>query len=484
MRRPGLAAFAAAGALIGAGGAARAAEHQYYVSSANDKLASVIDLAGKTRTGQVVSFDLILLRRQPVNVNGISAYWADGVEEIDCAGHRRRVMLLAGLTLDRSRKANESGARFEAWEPSAPGTNGRATEDFVCNSGSEPALTSVADLAAFQRDFFQRGAQVAAGPPASRFAPAAAPKAAATGPGTKPPAVATARYYLLGDDGPGGALFLKPADSIVSEGIVNVAMYNLLDQPAQVESGLVVSWGEGDAIFDCKQHRWRWAVSRFYRLDMTQSQEVKGAKFSDWAGIEPGSAMARGEALMCLNRLVPGVVAVNDLGAYATQRGAGRTRPAQAAPAQPKPASPSPPPKKTDYHWAGMSEDGASLIDKASIKRQGDIVTYVQLNVLPEPDKFQGKVIDWFEATVQTDCKTHRERTRIDAYLNDKRTVRTIEPASKYSPWQTNGPTSFGRAVEEYVCLGKDAKDFDAIADVDEFRTEYLAALKGGVFKQ
>jgi len=100
------------------------------------------------------------------------------------------------------------------------------------------------------------------------------------------------------------------------------------------------------------------------------------------------------------------------------------------------------------------------------------------------PAKYKDKVVYWIESTWQVDCKAHRSRSRIDAYLSDNRSVRTPETDLKFDPWEATSPKSYAQEVEQYVCLGRRAPDsFKPIDDVEDFRSEFLKALKAGVFK-
>src|SRR5436190_13201243 len=153
MRNLGL-AIVAAGALVWPGLTAHAQSHEYYVVAVGDEQAVLIDRATRSRSGNVVTLDVIVLQKQPSTVTGQQTYWVDGVQEIDCTGHRTRLMLIAALPLDRSRKFNTPNAAFRPWTGNAPGSDTRAVEDFVCREGSSPGIRMVADLTAFQRRFF------------------------------------------------------------------------------------------------------------------------------------------------------------------------------------------------------------------------------------------------------------------------------------------------------------------------------------------
>jgi hypothetical protein len=374
---------------------------------------------------------------------------------------------------------------LQPWTANAPGSGIRKAEDFVCRNIADPSVQPVADLGAFQRSYIRGGpaavASVSPGPLArpQGSAPPTPARPQASGPGgagMAPPTVATAAYYMIGKSDQ-GSLFLRPSNALVQDGQVNVAMATLMDKPVSLDGGLTVAWGDGDARIDCRQHRWRFAMNRMGNLDRTRFQPINEDRFGDWSPILPGTGMERGEALMCNNRIAPGAVAVDDLVAYA------RRQQASAGPPSRPTASADASPSKPDYRMAEVSKSGALVIDRASFKRQDDVVAISELSFFAEPEKIAGGEYWWSEATVEVDCAAHRYRQRVDGVLNKDRSRRrpTVQP--KFSNWSPVSRGTLQSQVEDYACRGRGADNFDAVPDLDQFQTQVMAAIKGGAFK-
>jgi hypothetical protein len=298
-----------------------------------------------------------------------------------------------------------------------------------------------------------------------------------------------APYYLLVEDAEHGAMIFKAPGGYDDDEVVITSVYTLQPKPMLLNTGMTVVWGAGEMVIDCKQHRWHQVAAKMLNLERTQGIEIEGAKFDPFAPIKAGTPMAKAEALLCQKRLDTGLTPINDLTAFAREHklpAAAQPKPVAAAPA-PAPAlraaaaSPARPPQ---YRMAEVGKDGATLIDRASITRQGDVVSFRQLHMLAESGKVNGMDYWWADVSVEADCKLHRTRLRVDDFLSLDRRRREVEGTPKFNPWDAAKPGSEGRAIEDFVCRGKGEKDFEAVPDVDKFRSDVMGAIKAGVFKE
>jgi hypothetical protein len=456
-------AFLAAVVASAAPAPAPAADHQYFVISSNETIAAVVDLSARSRAGDIVSLDLSLLRRQPVKIGGLDAHWADGVQEFDCAGHRSRTMLIAGLTLDRSQKANQPGAAFQPWTLNAPGSPIRAAEDFICRNIAGGDIRPVADLGAFQRSYFRAGAP-------------APPVAAATPPAARPAAKAGSDMdLLLIEETPAIGTIVNRASRTRLGDVARIDTIALTRAPVS-RGGYQLNWTEGLSEVDCRAHRWRSKVTMMHTLEMDHQEKTPSPQFSEWRAIDASTAGFEG--FMCQGTMGKGYRTVGDLQSY---RRAFMARAPQAA--APSPAGPRPPLAKGDYLMGLVGQSGASLIKKSSIKRAADVVSYSELAILPGPARFGDKIVYWVESTWQVDCKAHRARQKVDSYLSEDRSVRSPELKSVFEPWEPNKPNSFASQSEEFLCQGKHPDEFKPVDDVDDFQKDFVKAVKAGVFK-
>jgi hypothetical protein len=437
----------------------------YYMIGGSDEGALLVEPTAAIVANGFVNVRVLTLRKKAVeSEDGLLAAWSDANAVIDCRQHRWRLAVTALANLERTRFERLEAPRFTDWKPIAPGSAWEDGEALMCNNRMASGVVAVGDVVAYGRRWQTANA-----------APSRPQGSANTssGPGMSVPTAATAAYYMVGKSDQ-GSLFLRPSGAYVADGVVNIPMTTLLDKPIQVEGGPLVAWGDADARIDCRQHRWRFAMTRMANLERTRFEPIQQNLFGEWSPILPGTGIERGEALMCNNRLAPGLDAVGDLVAYARQQ--------QAAGPPSRPTAPASS-FRPDYRMAEVGKDGALIIDRASIRRQDDLATVSQLSLFAEPSRVEGGEYWWADLTVEIDCAGHRQHQRIDAVLTKDRTRRraTIQPT--FSAWGKAERGSFQAMVEDYVCRGRGAENFDAIPDLDKFQNQVLAAIKGGAFK-
>jgi len=317
---------------IAAAGSAQAASPPDYrlTTGGGAQVTGVIDLASKTKTGDVIRVNLHLLRKRPIAVGDIQAVWTDGVEEVDCARRRSRTMLTANLNIDRTRRAASPSAGFQPWTANAPDSDGGRLEAFLCRNSTDARFIRVASLSAEQQ--------------------------------------------------PDGEIWLA-------------------DKHVQF-------------------------LERASRDFKTLAKDDEPARFA-------------------------------------------------------------PPLGARHYLQTDVGLTGATLIDPASVNRQGDKAMVDELWALPGVQAYQGRDYPWAEVATEFDCLGHRSRRISAKFMSADRKQHTPYPDGK-SDWEPDARGTDDRNIEEFVCgrITAQRTQFKPVDDIDRFRTEMLAAIKAGAFKE
>ena len=271
--------------------AAPAQAHRYVLATASQAQAEIADMAGAERSGDIVQIPVDLLRREPVRLQGLEIYWAQGFEQIDCAAHRGRLKLVATLTLDRTQRRVQPAAEFKPWLPVRPNTAAAALEAFACR-GQQGSIRSVASLAEFQHAYI--GDVALANPPGPPFP-----------------------YYVISTDEI-DAMLIDMAHRTKAGDVVRTSMLGLTVKPSD-PPGPDYNWIEFSVEYDCAQHRWRDGIRAALPLDRARRQENPDFKFGAWEAAKPKSPAGDAEALVCRGDPGKDPFGVTNLGEFQRQ---------------------------------------------------------------------------------------------------------------------------------------------------------------------
>ena len=297
-------ALGVAGLTAGAAGAAGPG----FVATSGAAQATIVDLASRAQAEAVLSFAATLLRRTPAHLSDMDAYWGDGTLQIDCLNHLTRWRVTTGYNLDRTRRFDAPNPAFGAWSDDPEGSVGRALESYVCHGVRSPDVTEIADLTGFARAYL--GGQVLAqgnGAQAGRAAAAPAP--------SPPPEAAQeglAHFYMTTRN----ADYAELIDMSVRRRkgkVASAALYQLHRTPFHTQDGDDYRWNRYDFEVDCAGHRDRRAFRAYLSFEThTRAINPHPPQFLPWEPIYPSAI----EALVCDERVEPGLMAVADLEAF------------------------------------------------------------------------------------------------------------------------------------------------------------------------
>lgn len=457
---------------------------RFVVTGYDKKGLEITDRSQNRRNGAVVTTLGYQFALKPIHIGGMDSYWTEIVTEFDCARHRHRIKLTAFLSQDRKdRRASPDDTPFEKWEADT-GSLDAADEDLACNGKMDNVMTGADDLDLVQRSFMaytktpERVFTIAQGGP-PRAPTQAAPPAPATS--AAPAAKSVEQDLILVEQSSKTAMIVNRATRSRRGAVASVAAI-VLERAPHTIGALTFYWTEADLEIDCDAHRLRTKITYSHTLDMDHQEPVASAKFDAWEPVPPGSNAL--ETFACTGVVAAGFRPVSDLPAFGRAFiASGPTAPATPPPA-PAPTRPAASQAKAkEYRMASVGGNGALLIDRASIRRQGDVVTFEELDMLAKASRVYGGDYWWSAMTEEVDCRLHRNRVRVDSFLSMDRKRSAVEGPPKFSTWSPAGKGTLASMIEDFVCLGKGGGDFDPVPDLDKFQTEVRGAIKAGVFK-